>query len=116
MPRGGGSSSPCAQRLNAGSSAFADDDDMGGDGKHEQRAFFGRRKGHPLRPQQAAVFATMLPKVTLDLTQPAPVDLRKVFPFPVEEVRLEIGFGSAEHLIAQAIANPRTGVIGSEAL
>ena len=29
-------------------------------------------------------------------------------------MRLEIGFGGGEHLIAQALANPRTGFIGSE--
>ena len=32
-----------------------------------------------------------------------------------DDVRLEIGFGGAEHLIAQAKANPRTGFIGSDA-
>ena len=41
-----------------------------------QRAFFGRRKGHPLRPRQAALFGTLLPKVALDLAKPAPADLR----------------------------------------
>ena len=30
-------------------------------------------------------------------------------------MRLEIGFGGGEHLIAQAIANPRSGFIGCEA-
>ena len=30
------------------------------------------------------------------------------------DVRLEIGFGGAEHLIAQARANPRAGFIGSD--
>jgi tRNA (guanine-N7-)-methyltransferase len=79
-----------------------------------QRAFFGRRKGHPLRPRQAALFDTLLPRLTLDLTKPAPSDLRKLFG-DVESVRLEIGFGGAEHLIAQANANPRVGFIGSDA-
>ena len=32
-----------------------------------------------------------------------------------EKVRLEIGFGGAEHLIEQARNNPRTGFIGSDA-
>ena len=35
------------------------------------RAFFGRRKGHPLRPQQAALFKTLLPRLALDLTATA---------------------------------------------
>ncbi len=32
-----------------------------------------------------------------------------------DELRLEIGFGGAEHLIAQAAVNPRVGFIGSDA-
>lgn len=80
-----------------------------------QRAFFGRRKGHALKPRQAALFDTLLPRLALDQTKAAPADLRTLFPVPVDDVRLEIGFGGAEHLIAQAIANPRTGYIGSDA-
>jgi tRNA (guanine-N7-)-methyltransferase len=79
-----------------------------------RRAFFGRRKGHPLRPRQAALFDTLLPRLALDLARPAAADLRELFG-DVENVRLEIGFGGAEHLIAQARANPRIGFIGSDA-
>ena len=77
--------------------------------------FFGRRKGHALRIHQAALFETLLPRLAIDLSVPAPADLTALFPVPVDEVRLEIGFGGAEHLIAQALANPRVGYIGSEA-
>ena len=80
-----------------------------------QRAFFGRRKGHPLKPRQAALFDTLLPRVALDIKNPAPADLRTLFATPVDELRLEIGFGGAEHLIAQAQAHPRTGFIGTDA-
>ena len=82
--------------------------------ERDERAFFGRRKGHPLRAHQAALYETLLPKLGLDLSRPAPQDLCSLFPVPVDEVRLEIGFGGAEHLVAQALANPRTGFIGSE--
>jgi tRNA (guanine-N7-)-methyltransferase len=82
--------------------------------EHESRAFFGRRKGHPLRTHQAALYDTLLPKLALDLSKPAAADLRTLFPVAVNDVRLEIGFGGAEHLIAQALANPTTGFIGSE--
>jgi tRNA (guanine-N7-)-methyltransferase len=82
--------------------------------EHEPRAFFGRRKGHPLRAHHAALYDALLPKLALDLSSPAPNDLGTLFPVPVDNVRLEIGFGGAEHLIAQAVANPRTGFIGSE--
>jgi tRNA (guanine-N7-)-methyltransferase len=80
-----------------------------------KRAFFGRRKGHVLKPRQAALFDTDLPRLALDLTKPAPVDLRALFDISLDEVRLEIGFGGAEHLIAQAQAHPRSGFIGSDA-
>ena len=33
-------------------------------------AFFGRRKGHPLRPRQAALFDTLLPRLAIDLCRP----------------------------------------------
>ena len=80
----------------------------------EQRGFFGRRKGHPLRARQAALFETLLPRLALDLAAPAPYDPASLFQARVERVRLEIGFGGAEHLIAQAQADPHTGFIGCE--
>jgi tRNA (guanine-N7-)-methyltransferase len=78
-----------------------------------QRAFFGRRKGHALKPRQAALFDTLLPKIGIAIARPAPADLRALFD-DVDEVRLEIGFGGAEHLVAQAQANPRVGYIGTD--
>jgi tRNA (guanine-N7-)-methyltransferase len=80
-----------------------------------QRAFFGRRKGHPLKPRQAALFDTVLPRVALDVTSAKPADLRRLFAIPADDVRLEIGFGGAEHLVAQARAHLRTGFIGTDA-
>jgi tRNA (guanine-N7-)-methyltransferase len=77
-------------------------------------AFFGRRKGKALRAGQATLVDTLLPKLALDLSRPAPNSLPALFPVPVEEVRLEIGFGGAEHLIAQALDHPRCGFIGVE--
>jgi tRNA (guanine-N7-)-methyltransferase len=79
-----------------------------------QRAFFGRRKGHALKLRQAALFDTLLPRLALDLAKPAPADLCALFA-KAADVRLEIGFGGAEHLIAQAQSSPRTGFIGSDA-
>lgn len=96
---------------------LADDDTVGerqSKGNQSQRAFFGRRKGHPLRPRQAALFDTLLPRIVIDTSKPAPADLR-LLPADASEVRLEIGFGGAEYLIAQAKANPRVNFIGSDA-
>ncbi len=82
---------------------------------HSRRAFFGRRKGHPLKPRQAALFDTLLPRLALDLSRPSPIDLRTLFAPAVDDLRLEIGFGGAEHLTAAAKASPRVGFIGTDA-
>jgi tRNA (guanine-N7-)-methyltransferase len=81
--------------------------------KHRPGAFFGRRKGHPLRPRQAVLFETLLPRLALDLQRSAPASLRMLFD-DVQDVRLESGFGGGEHLIAEAEHHPRTGFIGIE--
>ena len=78
-----------------------------------QGSFFGRRKGHKLRAHQADLIADLLPTLVLD-TAAKIDDLRSVFAMPVETVRLEIGFGGGEHLIAEAMAQPHTGFIGCE--
>jgi tRNA (guanine-N7-)-methyltransferase len=79
-----------------------------------RRGFFGRRKGHRLRPHQAGLIETLLPRLALDLTRPAPDQLSSLFAVAVDEVRLEIGFGGGEHLIAEAQSRPRSGFIGCE--
>ena len=86
---------------------------MASDDKQQRGAFFGRRKGHPLRAHQAALFDTLLPRLALDPGKPAPADLRTLFG-DVDDVRLESGFGGGEHLIAEATQHPRTGFIGIE--
>ena len=82
--------------------------------KGPERAFFGRRIGHPLRPRQRALFDHLLPRLALDLTRPAPADLREVFPVATAGARLEIGFGAGEHFLRQAAARPNVGFIGCE--
>jgi tRNA (guanine-N7-)-methyltransferase len=79
-----------------------------------QGAFFGRRKGHKLRPQRAALLATLLPKLALDLARPAPDDLRELFSVPTTKVTLEIGFGAGENFVREAAADPAVGCIGVE--
>ena len=82
---------------------------------HRHGAFFGRRKGHPLRARQAELFGSLLPRLALDLTAPRAGQSRTAcFPSRSMTCALEIGFGGAEHLIAQAQAHPRTGFIGCE--
>lgn len=78
-------------------------------------AFFGRRKGKTLRPGHADLMSASLPQLRLDLTAPPPADLAGLFPEPVGEVWLEIGFGGGEHLTQRASENPKIGFIGCEA-
>ena len=78
------------------------------------RAFFGRRKGRPLRSHQTALFDQLLPRLAIDLTKPTR-DLGGLFSPSAGEVRLEIGFGGGEHLLAEAATNPEIGFIGCEA-
>lgn len=77
-------------------------------------SFFGRRKGHKLRPHHAALIADLLPHLALDIGQPPPADLTALFPAGTSAARLEIGFGGGEHLLAEAAAFPNTGFIGCE--
>jgi tRNA (guanine-N7-)-methyltransferase len=76
-------------------------------------AFFGRRQGHKLRPRQAGLIETLLPRLALDLTKP-PGELSRLFSAQVDSMRLEIGFGGGEYLLAEAERQPRTGFIGIE--
>jgi tRNA (guanine-N7-)-methyltransferase len=84
------------------------------DEAHRHGSFFGRRKGHRLRAHQADLIDHLLPHLSLDLAAPATSALDGLFDPPVHELRLEIGFGGGEHLVAEARAFPTTGFIGCE--
>jgi len=78
-------------------------------------AFFGRRHGKALRPHQRDVIEHLLPRLRLDLGLPPPAaGLAALFERPVEAIRLEIGFGGGEHLLAEAHRLPDTGFMGVE--
>jgi tRNA (guanine-N7-)-methyltransferase len=77
-------------------------------------SFFGRRKGHKLRSHQADLIEHLLPRLSLDIGRASPPDLAGLFERPLDDVRLEIGFGGGEHLIAEARAFPDVGFIGCE--
>ena len=77
-------------------------------------AFFGRRKGKALRAAQAGRLANLLPRLALDPQGPAPAHASDLFPSPVSDVTLEIGFGGGEHLVHRAGEAPGTGFIGVE--
>jgi tRNA (guanine-N7-)-methyltransferase len=76
-------------------------------------SFFGRRKGHRLRAHQADLIEHLLPRLALDIGATSLPDLAGLFD-RADDVRLEIGFGGGEHLIAEARALPNIGFIGCE--
>jgi tRNA (guanine-N7-)-methyltransferase len=76
------------------------------------RAFFGRRKGKALREGQAAQIEDVLPQLRLPESDIA--DLAALFSRPMRAVRLEIGFGGGEHLLARMRESPDIGFIGVE--
>lgn len=76
-------------------------------------SFFGRRRGKQLRQGRAELMAEALPRLVVDPAN-LPEDLATLFEAPVREVRLEIGFGGAEHLLHRAAESPDIGFIGVE--
>lgn len=64
---------------------------------------YGRIKARPIKPRQAALLETLLPRIAFDPA--APLSGVTV---------LEIGFGGGEHLVAQARAHPDWRFIGVE--
>lgn len=71
---------------------------------------YGRAKGHALKPRQAKLVDELLPTLAL----PSPIRTRADIVDDTQALWLEIGFGGAEHLIAQARANPDACLIGIE--
>ncbi len=75
------------------------------------RRLYGRRQGHPLRAGQAELVERSLPGLSVPVT--GPLDAQTLFGDD-RALWFEIGFGSGEHLAAQADANPGVGLIGAE--
>ena len=83
--------------------------------RQRQTALFGRKQGRPLRPGQRALLNQFLP--ALRIAEPSPgtiLDPSSLFPRPVRETWLEIGFGAGEHLAWQADRHPDVGFLGAE--
>jgi tRNA (guanine-N7-)-methyltransferase len=74
----------------------------------------GRRRGKKLRAHQSLLLSTALPRLSFDASLPI-LDPACLFPERPSGLWLEIGFGSGEHLAAEALAHSRTGYIGCEA-
>jgi tRNA (guanine-N7-)-methyltransferase len=74
----------------------------------------GRRRGKKLRAHQTLLLSTALPRLSFDASRPI-ADPACLFPNGPSALWLEIGFGSGEHLAAEALAHPTMGYIGCEA-
>ncbi len=80
----------------------------------QREGFFGRTRGKTLTERQARLVDELLPRLSVDVSRPAPADLAALFDAPVSGVRVEIGFGGGEHLRSMADRFPDTGFIGIE--
>lgn len=80
-----------------------------------RRTLYGRRQGRRLRPGRAALLGTMLPELAVVLPdQPGTLDWPALFPRPLRDLWLEVGFGAGEHLSWQAAQHRDVGLIGCE--
>ena len=80
---------------------------------HRPLRTFGRIKSRPIKPRQAALFDTLMPRVALPDPKTVPLDPAALMP-GADAVWLEIGFGGGEHLAAQAARHPGALMIGCE--
>ncbi len=76
--------------------------------EQQRRRLWGRAKGKPLSRYQAGLVTDKLPNISLDIKNP----LAGLTHY--NNIRLEVGFGGAEHLLHRALENPDTGFIGVE--
>jgi tRNA (guanine-N7-)-methyltransferase len=71
---------------------------------------YGRIKSRPIKPRQADLLGTLLPRIAVP---ERPFDPRALKP-DAAEVWLEIGFGGGEHLAAQAARRPDALFLAAE--
>lgn len=74
----------------------------------------GRRKLRRLSNLRLHLIENLLPQVRFD-SREGEICPSSLFP-EAEEIFLEIGFGSGEHMISMATSSPRTGFLGVEPL
>ncbi|MFT3972898.1 MAG: tRNA (guanine(46)-N(7))-methyltransferase TrmB [Amaricoccus sp.] len=81
------------------------------------RNLYGRRRGKRLKPNQARLLETLLPRLAVrgvsPVDNPDRVPFAPLFP-DGRPLWLEVGFGGGEHMVAQAEAHPGVGLIGCE--
>lgn len=83
------------------------------DPAHRPLRSFGRIKARPIKPKQAALFDSLLPRIAVPDPAAGPIDPQALM-MGAQGVWLEIGFGGGEHLAAQAARHPHVLMIGCE--
>ncbi len=74
---------------------------------------FGRIKSRTLKPRQAALMETLLPRIAVPDAKLGPIEPSALMP-RAKEIWFEIGFGGGEHLAEQAARHPDVLIIGCE--
>ena len=69
---------------------------------------FGRIKARTLKPRQADLFDSLLPRINA-----TPERIAALTASP-RDLWIEIGFGGGEHMVQQAVRHPDTDIIGCE--
>ncbi len=83
----------------------------------KKRNIYGRRQSRPLNKSRAEAFEALMPALSIPeelLTEERSLDPGALFEKPLDEYRLEIGFGSGEYLSALLRQYPNIGFIGAE--
>jgi len=93
---------------------MAEDKDKSGAAGDRPR-FFGRRSGKALRRTALGLIDGLLPRLAIAIPGPDErIDPLTLFPCPVDDIWLEVGFGGGEHLATLAESHSDIGMIGSE--
>ena len=81
------------------------------------RNLYGRRHGKKLKPNQARLLESLLPRLAVPgvtpRDNPARLALAPLFPDD-RPLWLEVGFGGGEHMVHQAATHPEVGIVGCE--
>ena len=80
------------------------------DAPHPALRTFGRIKARPIKPRQAALLDSLLPRIRVPQE---PFDPRALMP-AARACWVEIGFGGGEHMAAQAARHPDVLILGAE--
>ena len=81
----------------------------------EDKRFYGRRKGKPIKDSRQKLIDVLLPKVALQQPEEGQgIDVNSIFCIQPKEVWLEVGFGGGEHVAELAKMYPDVGIIGAE--